>query len=100
MVVVYKIIIAIVSISIIVMTPCPSLPLEIVVVIDNHGIGGDVNVEIAALRRVLCMDNPGDVINVLLFAIGTGGSVVLPEPRVDTLEVETVFALQVYLFTT
>lgn len=98
MVVVYKIIIAIVSISIIVMVS--SLPLEIVVVIDNHGIGGDVNVEIAALRRVLCVYNPGDVINVLLFAVGTGCSVVLPEPRVDTLKVETVFALQVYLFTT
>lgn len=76
------------------------LPFEVVVLVDHHGVGGNVNVEIAMVIRGIGVDNPGDVINLLLFAVGTSSGIILPEPGVDAIQVETVFTLKVYLFLT
>lgn len=76
------------------------LPFEVVVVVDDHGVGGNVNVEIAMVIRGIGVDNPRDVINLLLFTVGTSSGIVLPEPGVDAIQVETVFTLKVYLFLT
>lgn len=76
------------------------LPFEVVVLVDHHGVGGNVNVEIAMVIRGIGVDNPGDVINLLLFAVGTSSGIILPEPSVDAIQVETVFTLKVYLFLT
>lgn len=76
------------------------LPFEVIVLVDHHGVGGNVNVEIAMVIRGIGVDNPGDVINLLLFAVGTSSGIILPEPGVDAIQVETVFTLKVYLFLT
>lgn len=76
------------------------LPFEVIVLVDHHGVGGNVNVEIAMVIRGIGVDNPGDVINLLLFAVGTSSGIILPEPSVDAIQVETVFTLKVYLFLT
>jgi len=76
------------------------LPFEVVVVVDDHGVGGNVNVEIAMVIRGIGVDNARDVINLFLFTLGTSSRIVLPEPGVDAIQVETVFTLKVYLFLT